>query len=203
MEQLKKQKAKKTKKDKKEDKEETEKEPADAGEAVVEEPADDTKDGGEGDVPGEPEKEKKEEQEEEEEAAEDAEGDGAQQEGGDKVPSLSQQSKLRSASFRKASLSGSLSPGTAGTLASPDGETAPDIYRKHVVRIEELERENKRLAREAADAEKRWQKAEEELADLREGDGESRKPSGQVEKLVRCVTLPSCWDTLLYDMDGC
>ena len=92
-------------------------------------------------------------------------------------PSLSEQSKARSTSFRKAS--GPLSPigaptfqpGAAGGPLSPDGETAPDIYRKHVARIDELERENRRLTKEAGDADKRWQKAEEELADLREADG--------------------------------
>jgi hypothetical protein len=103
--------------------------------------------------------------------------------------SLAQQSKARSASFRKPSISGPISPG----LFSPEGETAPDIYRKHVARIEELEKENKRLAKEAADAEKRWQKAEEELADLREDDGEAGGKSGadvQVEKLVCCPWSP-------------
>ena len=72
-------------------------------------------------------------------------------------------------------------------IAWPEGETAPDIYRKHVARIEELEKENKRIAKEAADAEKRWQKAEEELADLREDDDEGvgkGGSDGQVEKLV-------------------
>ena len=98
---------------------------------------------------------------------------------------LAQQSKARSASFRKPSISGPLSPG----LFSPDGETAPDIYRKHVARIEELEKENKRLAKEATSSEKRWQKAEDELSALREGDtdtsGEKRGGSaGEVEKLV-------------------
>ncbi|KAH6636812.1 hypothetical protein F5144DRAFT_619976 [Chaetomium tenue] len=108
------------------------------------------------------------------------------------TPSLSQQSKARSTSFRQGSVSISsgapLSPG-AGTglgLFSPEGETAPDIYRKHVLRIEELERENKTLAKDAKDAEKRWQKAEEELADLREGEGESTaagEGAGEVGKL--------------------
>lgn len=105
-------------------------------------------------------------------------------------PSLSQQSKLRSTSFRKGSIStgGPLSPGPF----SPDGETAPDIYRKHVARIEELEKENRRLLKESTDAEKRWQKAEEELADLREADGDPsvKKADGQVEKLVCDTALP-------------
>ncbi|KAG6041788.1 hypothetical protein E4U41_002000 [Claviceps citrina] len=84
------------------------------------------------------------------------------------TPSLAQQSKLRSTSFR-AGTAGPASPG----LFSPEGDTAPEIYRKQVSRIEELERENKKLLKESADAEKRWKKAEDELAVLREGDGDS------------------------------
>lgn len=68
-------------------------------------------------------------------------------------------------------------------MFSPEGETAPDIYRKHVARIEELEKENKRLAKEASDAETRWQKAETELADIRDDDGAGEKTGGEVEKL--------------------
>lgn len=100
-------------------------------------------------------------------------------------PSLAQQSKLRSASFRQGSIStGPLSPGAQG----PEGETATDIYRKQVARIEELEKENKRLTKESTDSEKRWKKAEEELADLRETEGGSNVAESQVEKLVSCVT---------------
>ncbi|KAI0445300.1 hypothetical protein F4803DRAFT_166118 [Xylaria telfairii] len=87
--------------------------------------------------------------------------------------SLSHQSKLRSSSFRQ----GPLSP----TL-SPEGETAADIYRKQVARIEDLEKENKRLAKEASDAERRYKKAEEELADLQEADQDGSENS-QIEKL--------------------
>ncbi|KAI1098507.1 hypothetical protein F4804DRAFT_122305 [Jackrogersella minutella] len=89
--------------------------------------------------------------------------------------SLSQQSKLRSSSFRQ----GTVSP--TGFPLSPEGETAPDIYRKQVARIEDLEKENKRLAKEAGDSEKRWQKAEEDLADLREADRDGS--DNLVEKL--------------------
>ncbi|KAI1389438.1 uncharacterized protein F4822DRAFT_398312 [Hypoxylon trugodes] len=89
--------------------------------------------------------------------------------------SLPLQSKLRSSSFRQ----GTVSP--TGFPLSPEGETAPDIYRKQVARIEDLEKENKRLAKEAGDSEKRWQKAEEELADLREADRDGS--DSQVEKL--------------------
>lgn len=111
---------------------------------------------------------------------------------------LAQQSKLRSTSFRSGSIaSGAISPGPF----SPDGETAPDIYRKHVAKIEELEKENKRLAKEASDSEKRWQKAEEELADLREAEDEDEDAakggsSDEIEKLVRPIGL-NPWETCL------
>ncbi|KAK8019827.1 m protein repeat protein [Apiospora arundinis] len=100
------------------------------------------------------------------------------------VTSPSVQSKMRSASFKAG---GPLSPGFPFT--TPDGEvaSAADIYRKQVARIEDLEKENKRLAKEAADAEKRWQKAEGELDDLRESAGDEKKADagadGEVEKL--------------------
>lgn len=95
----------------------------------------------------------------------------------------SQQSKLRSASFRAGSISGGpFSPGT-------EGETAADIYRKQVARIEDLEKENKRLAKEAADSEKRWEKAEEELTELKESDGKaSGSDSAEITKLVRTLS---------------
>jgi hypothetical protein len=102
--------------------------------------------------------------------------------------SLSLQSKMRSSSFR-ASSGGPLSPNYAPF--SPDGDTAPDIYRKQALKIEELERDNKRLAKEASDGERRWKKAEEELEELREAEDDttSRKDissgsSAELEKLV-------------------
>ena len=101
------------------------------------------------------------------------------------TPSLAQQSKLRSTSFR----AGSIPSGGAASPFSPDGETAPDIYRKHMARIEELEKENKRLSKEASDSEKRWQKAENELADIREADvDDSGKTGGHDDGL---------WDSLV------
>lgn len=101
--------------------------------------------------------------------------------------SLAQQSKMRSMSFRAGAspIAGASTP----RPFSPEGETAPDIYRKHVARIEELEKENKRLVREAADSEKRWKRAEEELSDLREAEGEgsggNNAQKGEIERLVR------------------
>lgn len=104
------------------------------------------------------------------------------------TPSLAQQSKLRSTSFRAGSAGPPPSPGPF----SPEGDTAPDIYRKHVARIEELEKENKRLTKDSADAEKRWKKAEEELADLREAEGDTAdKEDEDTEKLVGISLNPS------------
>jgi hypothetical protein len=114
------------------------------------------------------------------------------------APSLAQQSKARSASFRAPSLTGPLSPGALGlgvgagsNPLSPtaEGETAPEIYRKHVARIEELEKENKRLAKELGDAEKRWTKAEGELADVREGDADGKRGAGSDAEVSKLVSL--------------
>jgi hypothetical protein len=49
---------------------------------------------------------------------------------------------------------------------SPEGEAAPDTYRNHVAIIDELEKKNRRFAKEATGTAKRWQKAKEKLADL-------------------------------------
>ncbi len=115
-------------------------------------------------------------------------------------PSLTLQSKMRSSSFR-ASSGGPLSPNYLPF--SPDGDTAPDIYRKQALRIEELEMENKRLAKEATDGERRWKKAEEELEELREAEDDttsknnvSSGSSGDLEKLVG--SLVSCLLPLYY-----
>ena len=98
-------------------------------------------------------------------------------------PSLAQQSKLRSTSFRAGA-----SPGSPGPLSPDGGDTAPDIYRKHVARIEELEKEIKKLSKDNEDSEKRWKKAEDELADLREAEGGASKGDDDTEKLVRTVS---------------
>lgn len=122
-------------------------------------------------------------------------------------PSLSAQSKMRSSSFRRSSVS---QPGNSQTSAShlkspplppltPDGETMPELFRKQAVRLEELEKENKKFEKELQDAEDRWKKSEEELDDLREANGEvvelkdrmerAEKKTGEVEKLVSITAL--------------
>ena len=92
-------------------------------------------------------------------------------------PSLSQQSRLRSTSFRRTSLSGAPPPAAAmksPTLPtlSPDGDTMPDIYRKQASRLEELERENRHLSTDLSASDSRYRRAEEELEELRSGNAE-------------------------------
>jgi seryl-tRNA synthetase len=85
---------------------------------------------------------------------------------------------------------------TLPPLSPGDGAgAAGDVFRKQALKIEELEKENKRLQAEAAQAKAQWKKTEEELEELREGSGEVaelkskadkvRVMGGEVEKLVR------------------
>ena len=99
-------------------------------------------------------------------------------------PSIAVESRQRSASFYR---------GAAGTPTSPTavtpggGGVSSDIYREQAQRIDELERENKRLAAEAEQSEARWKKGEEELEELREGRGDvalAAERGKEADKLV-------------------
>jgi len=89
--------------------------------------------------------------------------------------SISLQSKMRSDSFRQ---------GATPSIAA-EGDDFPDIYRKQMARIEELENENKRLAKEAQESQARWQKNEDQLEELREKAAETPKAEDheEVQKL--------------------
>ncbi len=116
-------------------------------------------------------------------------------------PSLSLQSKMRSSSFRRTSVSqGPVSPSANGAKSpdiptlSPDGDSVNSIYRKQAARLDELEKENKRLTKDAQEFEKKWKHTEEELEDLREASGEVaelksrvRKADAQIEELNKIV----------------
>lgn len=107
-------------------------------------------------------------------------------------PSLSIQSKMRSSSFRKTSVShGSPSPSPAATLKSPpqslppltgDGESAHEVFQKQSTRISELEKDNKRMEKELADATSRWRKTEDQLEDLRESSVDVPELKEQLKK---------------------
>ncbi|KAI9716840.1 MAG: hypothetical protein M1828_007501 [Chrysothrix sp. TS-e1954] len=88
-------------------------------------------------------------------------------------PSLSAESRMRSESFKRSSVTTSASP--SSELKSPtlpplsaDGDAVQDIYRKQVSRIETLEKENKRLEKDLAAKSKALGKSEGEVEDLRE-----------------------------------
>ncbi|KAJ5793297.1 uncharacterized protein N7503_009275 [Penicillium pulvis] len=94
-----------------------------------------------------------------------------------RAPSLSIQSKMRSSSFRKTSVSqGSHSPSPITHKSPPpslppltgDGDSVHEVFRKQSMRIEDLERDNKRMENELTDATARWRKTEDQLEDLRE-----------------------------------
>lgn len=136
-------------------------------------------------------------------STDDAPGTPAQNPAHNRQPSLSIQSKMRSSSFRRQSLSqGPLSPSANGTKSpdlptlTPDGDSVNSIYRKQAARLDELEKENRRLAKEAQDNEKRWRKTEDELEELREASGDvaqlkarAEKADAQVEEFNKMVRL--------------
>lgn len=114
----------------------------------------------------------------------------------DRQPSLSIQSKMRSSSFRKTSVSqGSVSPSPSTAIRSPtlpplsaDGDSVQEVYRKQSTRIEELERENKRMEKELEEASGRWRKTEEQLEDLRESTVDTADLKDKLEKAQQKAT---------------
>jgi hypothetical protein len=76
-------------------------------------------------------------------------------------PSVAVESRQRSESFFRS--------GASGGPLSPGSGVTSEVYREQAQKIEELEKENKRLASEAEESENRWKKGEEELEELREG----------------------------------
>lgn len=57
-----------------------------------------------------------------------------------------------------------------------------DIYRKQAARLDELEKENRRLAKEAGEAEGRWKSMEAELEELRESSPEVAELRSRAQK---------------------
>lgn len=96
------------------------------------------------------------------------------------------ESRQRSESFYR-SAAGPTSP----TAMTPGGGVSSDIYREQAQRIEELEKENKRLAGEAEQGEARWKKSEEELEELREGRGEAALAAEKGKEADKLVSLGS------------
>ncbi|KAM5475532.1 hypothetical protein MauCBS54593_001223 [Microsporum audouinii] len=102
-------------------------------------------------------------------------------------PSISVQSKLRSSSFRQDSKLPGVSTSSSGIKSptlplSPDGSTAPEMFRKQAIRLEELEKENKRLEKEVEMTSAKWKKSEEQLDDLREASTETIELKAKLAK---------------------
>jgi hypothetical protein len=95
-------------------------------------------------------------------------------------PSVAIESRQRSESFFRS--------GAAGGPLSPGGGVTGEVYREQQQKIEELEKDNKRLASEIEENQNRWKKGEEELEELREGRGDvalAVEKGKETDKLVR------------------
>jgi hypothetical protein len=116
-----------------------------------------------------------------------------------RAPSLSIQSKMRSSSFRKTSVSqGSHSPSPINLKSPPpslppltgDGDSVHEVFRKQSTRIEDLEKDNKRMENELSEATARWRKTEDQLEDLREASvdaAELREKLKEAEEKVASI----------------
>ena len=138
-----------------------------------------------------------------ERSTDDAAGPSALNDAHNRQPSLSIQSRMRSSSFRRQSLSqGPLSPTANGSKSpdlpalTPEGDSINSIYRKQAARVDELERENRRLAKEAQEHEKRWRKTEDQLEELREASGDvaqlktrAEQADARMEEFNKVVSL--------------
>jgi hypothetical protein len=101
-------------------------------------------------------------------------------------PSVAVESRQRSESFYR---SGAAGTPTSPNLAAPAGGITSEVYREQAQKIEELERENKRLASEVEESQSRWKKGEEELEEFREGRGDvalAVEKGKEADKLVCC-----------------
>lgn len=73
-----------------------------------------------------------------------------------------------------------------------------EVFRKQSTRIEDLEKDNKRMEKELADATSRWRKTEDQLEDMRESsvDGaELREKLKQAEEKAASIEslVWTCW----------
>ncbi|KAK2800843.1 hypothetical protein FQN50_007984 [Emmonsiellopsis sp. PD_5] len=129
--------------------------------------------------------------------------------------SLSLQSKLRSSDFRRTSVSSGQQQQQQSSIKSPslpplspEGDYVPEVFRKQAQRLEELERDNKRLEREVEEAGVRWKRSEEQLEDLRETGGElvelrervvkAEKRGEEVERMKAEITALQRQNSLLH-----
>ena len=106
-------------------------------------------------------------------------------------PSLSLQSRMRSTSFRNAANSQAPpSPTTNGSNSIPTlpplspGGDAVEVYRKQAIRLDELEKDNRRLSKELLGAQARWKESEDHLDELREASSEVAEHKSRAEQAI-------------------
>lgn len=106
-------------------------------------------------------------------------------------PSLSLQSRMRSTSFRNtANSQAPLSPTTNGSNSIPTlpplspGGDAVEVYRKQAIRLDELEKDNRRLSKELLGAQARWKDSEDRLDELREASSEVAEHKSRAEQAI-------------------
>lgn len=108
---------------------------------------------------------------------------------------------------------GPLSPNGAKSpdlpVLTPDGDAVSAIYRKQAARLDELEKENRRLAKESQEAEKRWKQTEEELEELREASGDvaelkarAQAAEAQMEEFSKVVCSQIAFNLNVLDRAG-
>jgi DNA repair exonuclease SbcCD ATPase subunit len=118
-------------------------------------------------------------------------------------PSVSQQSRLRSSSFRAGLKDGPLSPTVKSPSSGPmsPAADAADVYRKQAQRIEELEKENKTLQDDVS----KLRSLEEEVQELRESNSDAavfKAKADEAEKLKAEVASLQRQNTQLNQQIG-
>lgn len=104
-------------------------------------------------------------------------------------PSLSAQSKLRSTSFRRTSASQGNSPSPLSASKVPslppltaDEESVHEVFRKHSMRVEELEKDKKRLEKEVEEENSRRKSIEDQLQEFREASMDTSELKDRLDR---------------------
>lgn len=106
---------------------------------------------------------------------------------------------------------GSVSPSPSTTLKSPslppltgDGDEVHEVYKKQSTKIEELEKDKKRMEKELDEATARWRKTEDQLEDLREASVDVSELRDKLQKAEEKATgidsLVGCSHTDSWEM---
>ena len=59
-----------------------------------------------------------------------------------------------------------------------------EVYRKQAIRLDELEKDNKKLSKELSDAQALWKETEEQLDELREASSEVAEHKSRAQQVI-------------------